>query len=384
MKRLRVAVVTDALYPWHKGGKEVRYLYLLNGLPEHGMDVIVYSMKWWNETPAAVVSPDGSLTYSAICPLVPMYRGERRSTLQAFLFAASTFRLLNGDFDVIEADHMPYLQLMPLRIIAWLKRVPLVITWHEVWGKDGWRSYMGRFGSAAALVERLCILLPDNIVAVSSGTAEKLVKMGAKQKKISVVPNALDFDRLLDTVAEPAAPELLFVGRLIGHKHPDLAIEAARILATRGVVVRLGIVGVGPEEPRLRRQVSQSNLDGRVRFYSTIDSQSELWSLMRGSQVLLAPSIREGSGLVVAESLVLGTPVVCAIHPENESSKLVGLETGSLVPALDAHALADAAEFWLKCTSNREERTSAFLADNQELTPGAMTSSYAQLLRDVA
>lgn len=377
-------MVSDALYPWHKGGKEVRYLHLLNHLPDHEMDVVVYTMKWWDETPPSVFTPYGSLTYSAICPRVLMYQGARRSIVQALVFAVSTLRLLTRDFDVIEADHMPYLQLLPLRIVAWLKRVPLVITWHEVWGREGWRSYIGRMGFAAALVERVCIQLPDSIVAASFGTAEKLVTMGANRQRISVVPNALDLDPLLATVAQPSAPELLFVGRLIEHKHADLAIEATRILLDRGLDVHLGVVGVGPEESRLRSQVAESNLESRVSFYSTFDSQLDLWSLMRGSRVLLAPSIREGFGIVVAESLALGTPVVCALHSENESSKLIGPDTGSLVPPLDAHALADAAEFWLNDVSNRDDRTSTFLAENHELTVGAMTSSYAQLLRNVA
>ena len=279
---------------------------------------------------------------------------------------------------------MPYLQLLPLRTVAWLKRVPLVITWHEVWGKDGWRSYIGRMGFAAALIERVCIHLPDTIVAVSSGTAEKLVKMGANRERIRVVPNALDLDHLLATVARPTAPELLFVGRLIQHKHADLAIEATRMLCERGLDVHLGVVGVGPEESRLRAQVAESNLDSRVFFYSTIESQQELWSLIRGSRVLLAPSIREGFGIVVAESLVLGTPVVCALHPQNESSKLIRNETGSLVAPLDAHALANAAEFWLNDVSSRDDRTSTFLAENQNLAVVAMTTSYARLLRNVA
>ena len=47
---------------------------------------------------------------------------------------------------------MPYLQLFPLRAIAWLKRVPLVITWNEVWGRDRWRSYIGRLGFVAAFI----------------------------------------------------------------------------------------------------------------------------------------------------------------------------------------------------------------------------------------
>lgn len=376
--------MSDALYPWHKGGKEVRYLHLLDGLPEHEMDVVVYSMKWWDETPEVVVSAFGSLTYRAICPRVPMYRGAKRSIAQALLFAASTLRLLTRKFDVIEADHMPYLQLLPLRVVAWMKRVPLVITWHEVWGEDGWRQYIGRFGVAAALLERVCIRLPDRIVAVSAGTADKLVALGAKSDHVDVVPNALDLEQLLAVVADASAPELLFVGRLIEHKQAKLAIEATEILAARGHDVHLGVVGVGPEEPRLRSQVAESGLSARVTFYQAIESQQDVWSLIRGSHVLLAPSVREGFGLVVAESLALGTPAVCALHFDNESSDLVGPTTGSLVPPFDAQALADAAEYWLNVDSRRSDRVSAFLSEHTELTADAMSASYASILRAVA
>jgi glycosyltransferase involved in cell wall biosynthesis len=384
MKRLRVAVVSDALYPWHKGGKEIRYLHLLDGLPDHEMDVTVYSMNWWDETPPDVTTTSGSLTYIAICRRLPLYRGTRRSITQALTFAVSTLRLLTREFDVIEADHMPYLQLIPLRVVAWVKRVPLVVTWHEVWGDDGWNSYIGRAGFAAALLERLCVRLPTRIVAVSMGTRDKLVEMGAKLHHIEVIPNPLDVGDLLGTVALSSAPELLFVGRLLAHKHADLAIEATRILVDRGRDVRLGIVGVGPEEIKLHELVTELELDQRVTFYQSIGSQSELWALMRGSHVLLAPSVREGFGLVVAESLVLGTPVVCVLHPENESSKLVSPTTGSLVEAFNAEALATGAEHWLYSGSVRAERTSDFLAEHGELTVNALSSAYADILRNLA
>jgi glycosyltransferase involved in cell wall biosynthesis len=383
MKRLRVAVVSDALYPWHKGGKEIRYLHLLEGLPNHEMDVTVYSMKWWDETPPVVASEFGSLTYYALCRRIPMYRGARRSVTQAVLFALSTFRLLTRKFDVIEADHMPYLQLVPLRLVAWIRRVPLVVTWHEVWGDDGWSSYIGRVGRAAAILERVCVRLPDRIVAVSTGTRDKLVGMGGNRDRIHVVQNPLDLERLLATDAQSSAPELLFVGRLLDHKHADLAVEATRILVDRGFDVRLGIVGVGPEEDRLRQLVTELGLDQRVTFYLSLSSQTDLWSLVRGSRVLLAPSIREGFGLVVAESLALGTPVVCVLHAENESSKLVGPTTGSVVEALSAEALANGAEQWLVNDSPRDQRTTDFLAEHGELSVNAMSSAYADILGEL-
>lgn len=383
MKRIRVAVVTDALYPWHKGGKEVRYRALLGRLPEYGMDVDVYSMKWWDEVPEVATFPEGSLTFTSICPRVPLYKGSRRSVVQALLFAASTLRLLTRKFDVIEADHMPYLQLVPLRLIAWVRRVPLVVTWHEVWGIEGWRTYVGRAGFAPAFLEQVCSRLPDAIVAVSPGTAEKLVAMGAKDARVSIVPNSVDFEQLMSIESQPGAPELLFIGRLLAHKNADIAIDAVRILTERGHDVRLGIVGVGPEEPRLRIQAESLAIEDRVSFLSTFDSQVALWSLLRGSRVLLAPSVREGFGLTVAESLALGTPVVCAEHPENESSRLISEVTGSVVPPFDAMALADAAEYWLRDTSTRHDRVQAFRLEHDELVAATMAKSYAEIFRNV-
>ena len=37
-------------------------------------------------------------------------------------------------FDVVEADAIPFLPLGPVRLVCWLRRRPMVTTWHEFWG----------------------------------------------------------------------------------------------------------------------------------------------------------------------------------------------------------------------------------------------------------
>jgi glycosyltransferase involved in cell wall biosynthesis len=127
--------------------------------------------------------------------------------------------------------------------------------------------------------------------------------------------------------------------------------------------------------------VSKLGLERRVTFLSTLDSQHDLWSLIKGSRVLFAPSVREGFGLVVAESLALGTPVISVLHPDNESSNLIGSLTGSVVPPFEAQALADAAAYWLKDESQRTDRVSVFISEHRELTGDAMSKAYADIFR---
>ena len=149
--RPSVAVVTDAIFPYHRGGKEVRYLQLLPRL-EQSFDVRVYTMHWWPER--GTKRRDHGVEYQAICPLFALYHGARRSMLEAIAFAFACLRLLFERFDVVEADHMPYLQLFTLRFVTKLRRRQLVVTWNEVWGPVYWGSYLGPRVRAHCVVVR--------------------------------------------------------------------------------------------------------------------------------------------------------------------------------------------------------------------------------------
>jgi hypothetical protein len=111
--------VSDGVYPFNKGGKERRLWENSRRLVAGGVEVHIYTMKWW--TAGRVLNLDG-VQLHAICKRRSLYHGERRSMVQAVLFGLTTLKLLVARFDVLDVDHMPYFPLFSARIVCALRR----------------------------------------------------------------------------------------------------------------------------------------------------------------------------------------------------------------------------------------------------------------------
>jgi glycosyltransferase involved in cell wall biosynthesis len=334
-----VAVVSDAVYPWNKGGKEMRYHELLRRMAGHGVEVDVYTMNWWHGT--GPIQQDG-ITYHAISPYVPLYSGERRSIWQAVVFSVMTLRMLFRRYDVLEADVIPFLQVFPLKLVAVVRRRPYVVTWHEFWGREYWVQYLGVKGYLAATLEALAVRLPDRIVAASQGTAERIRSAAGPGRPVhlTVVPNGVD-PKEIAAVGRSAEPvDVLFVGRLLRHKNGHLLLEA--LARPRPGNLTAMIIGQGPEAARLRAQSRELGLEGRVRFSGPIAERADLLAALGSASVLAFPSVREGFGMVALEALALGCPVVTTQHPDNFARELIepGVNGEWCEPTADSLAAA--------------------------------------------
>jgi glycosyltransferase involved in cell wall biosynthesis len=317
---LVVAIVSDAIYPYHKGGKEVLYYHLAQGLSRRGFEVHVFTMRWWAGPRDRT---DDGVVYHALCRRDPLYSGSRRSVVQAVMFALACLRLVRFDFDVIDADHMPHLQLFTIKLVSLVRRAPLVVTWHEYWGRAYWREYLGRLGDVAALVERSTIRLGDQLVADSPTTAARLVERGIPTDSVTVVPVGIDLDEIARTPASDEKYDVLYVGRLIGHKHVDALIDALEELRSRGTPRTCAIVGEGPERESLEASAVQKGVGEDICFLGNVEEHSTVFSLMKSAGVFVLPSTREGFGIVVAEAIACGLPVLTVDHPDNEARALV-------------------------------------------------------------
>ena len=282
----------------------------------------MFTMKWWDGQPDKL---DDGVHYHAICRLWPMYRGSRRSMLQAVMFALACFRLVTYSFDLLEADHIPYLQLFPLWLVALVKRRPFVVTWHEYWGLSSWLSYLGAKGILAAAVERLSTRLPDHIVAVAPSTAMRLSQTGLPSTQLAMVPIGVDVGVVQIPEAGAAGPafDLFSVGRLLPHKNIDMLLRAVAALRDEGLQLSCAVVGSGPERTRLGDLAAELDVVELVSFLEDIRSPEALFQLLRSARVFVSPSVREGFGVAVLEALACGLPVVTTTHPDNHSQFLV-------------------------------------------------------------
>jgi len=345
-QRLRIALVSDAVLPFHKGGKEARIDHLAHALVGLGHDVHIYTMKWW-DGPNKTYEYDG-ITFHALSKLYPLYVGKRRSFKEGILFGLACFGMLRYDWDILEADHMPYFPLFSLRIVNLFKRKPFYATWHEAVGLKAWRSYIGTpAGTVAYVLERLALSMPQHIIVVSDRTRDLLKQEFGYKKPMTLVANGIDYADI--AAAKPAAlkSDIMYAGRMVRHKRVDLLLDAVAIFVKTMPKLRVAIVGSGPALEDIKAQVKRLNLEQNVTVTGRLEHNTDVFSYMKSSKVFVSPSTREGFGITILEAYAAGLRVVTVRHPDNAAQYLITPETGA-VSELNAEDLAEAIRDQLK------------------------------------
>jgi glycosyltransferase involved in cell wall biosynthesis len=116
--------------------------------------------------------------------------------------------------------------------------------------------------------------------------------------------------------AEAATAEaplrLVFLGRLVAYKGPDVLLDAFAVARHRlGAHAVLDVVGDGPERARLEEQARALGVDDVVTFVGWLDPAAGARRLAR-SDAFVFPSLEEPGGTVVLEAMASSLPVVAA------------------------------------------------------------------------
>ncbi len=300
---MKIAFISDAVYPYMKGGKEKRLHEISTKLAKKGHDVHIYCMRWWDGD--EVIKEKGVYLH-AISPFYTLYTKKgKRSIKEAIMFSLHILpKMIREDFDIIDVDHMPHFPVFPAWLLSKLKRKPLVVTWHEFWGKY-WFTYLGWKGAIGYVIEWLAKLCSKNIICVSELTRRRL------NKPVNLIYNGINLNSIRKAKPSKQKFDILFVGRLIKEKNVKLIIKTVKDK------YKVGIVGEGPDKKRLERLARKYP---NIKFLGRVPN---VYSYMKSAKLFVFPSTREGFGIVVIEALACGLTTVVLDYPDSASKYLV-------------------------------------------------------------
>lgn len=232
---------------------------------------------------------------------------------------------------------------------------PRLIIWHHSDLIRPWWAPATYGRLQRALYRRAdCVIVSNPVLAERSA----LVRSA---RRVAVIPHGVDLarygslspaqERVAHRIrAEVAGPRLLFVGRFVYYKGLDVLIDA--MTRCPGTLI---LVGDGPLESELRRQVARIGLESRVMFAGRV-SADDLPAYYRASDVFVLPSVAETEtyGLVQIEAMASGVPVVSTNLPTGVPWVNQDGVTGLIVPPRDPVALGDALARLARDTSLRE------------------------------
>jgi glycosyltransferase involved in cell wall biosynthesis len=323
---MKIAFVSDVIYPYVKGGVEKRVWEVAVRLAKRGHEVHLFGMKYWEGDD--ILIRDGVILHG-VCPSRPLYAGGKRTVEEACNFGLRLIPHLGRyRFDIIDCQQFPFFSCFSAKFLAIIKRTPLVITWHEVWD-DYWYDYLGYQGVFGTITERFVSRIMSDTIAVSETTAGRLRRLSPGLRPV-VIPNGIDLAEIATARPSEKRSDLIFAGRLIREKHVDLLIAATELLMPQFPDLKVLIIGDGPERDRIQSLIRARGLEGSVTLKRFCEDHQELISLFRSSKVFILPSTREGFGITALEALACGLPVVTIDHPANAVRDLITERNGFL------------------------------------------------------
>lgn len=226
--------------------------------------------------------------------------------------------------------------------------VPFIVTAH------GYDIYLLPFKDKV-WTEKIRSILnsADCIITVSNKNLEFIKKLNVNTRVV-VLPNGFNSDlfyvrNLVEcrkTLNLPLDRKvILSIGNLSEIKGHKYLIEAMQEISKNKKDILCIIVGTGPLEEKLRKQINAAKLQNYVKLVGgKPHTEIPLW--INACDLFVLPSLRESFGVVQIEAMACGKPIVATRNGGSEEI-IVSDDYGLLVEPRNAHYLAKNVEMAL-------------------------------------
>jgi glycosyltransferase involved in cell wall biosynthesis len=260
-----------------------------------------------------------------------------------------------GRFDVVVADALARIVCAP-HLDRWREERPLVAMVHEL-------------PSVATLEAASCeepLLRADRLISVSDHGRSILEDRDVPTGRISVIPPGFDrFQKGTGSSVREDTVRALCVAQWIPRKGILDLVHAWTLHERPGASLELvGETDADPAYAASVRAAVEDTPDASIIVSGPVDDEA-LGAAYAAADLFVLPSRYEGYGVVYAEALAHGLPVVaCNVGPVPE---LVGDEAALLVPPGDVEALSGVLDLLLRDTGLRDRMSAAARRRAKEL-----------------
>lgn len=212
---------------------------------------------------------------------------------------------------------------------------PVVVLVHHV-HREQWRVVFPMFlaslgwlleSQVSPRVHRGC-----QYIAVSEVTRRELVELGVQESAVAVVHNGTQ-PVAPGQPSRDSKPSLVVLGRLVPHKRVEHAIQALAALEPEFPGLHLRVIGEGWWREELETEAARLGVADQVTFTGFVDEHTKE-TMLAQSWLMLAPSVKEGWGLMVVEAAAHGIPSIAYRSAGGLAESIHHDKTGVLVDDL--------------------------------------------------
>ena len=239
-------------------------------------------------------------------------------------FMLSSFlktRSMKGN-DIVHAHNIP--SALAMKKTSGKK----VLSLHGIYSQQITEIHGKIYSNISKNYEDKALKSADVITAISKEACDYYSKDGFD---VIHVPNAIDLDNFPKKAIKRFENQIIYAGRLSKEKGIHTLLDTAKHLPPE---YNLLIAGAGPEEEKVRNVAnSKTNV-----HYLGYQSKQNTISLIRGSDLLIQPSIMEGTSSTLLEAMGCGTCII-ASNVGGNTEILDNDKTGILIEPNNAEKL---------------------------------------------
>ncbi len=319
---MRIAFFSwESLHSIHVGGIAFHVSELASALQRRGHEVHVFT-RMGRPDHALYECVDG--VHYHRCPFAPHpdFIEEVNNMCRSFVDAFFQTEDHIGRFDIVHAHDW-----LTANAMAWIKEGRghrAILTKHSTeYGRCG-NQFFGGPSERIRHIEWYGTYVADHVIAVSKALRDELKWIySVPDDKIDVIYNGItyrNYDGWIDPGAVkgmygigPLDPMVLFVGRVVYQKGPDLLTSAIPWILDYHPHTKFVFVGDGEMRAEVEAQAQRMGVAHAARFLGYLNGW-RLRDLFKAADCVCVPSRNEPFGIVILEAWSAGKPVVATVN----------------------------------------------------------------------